>query len=142
MNLPFSSTDKSSIMAHARYYCNGYCGIILKFPPFFRFFNTRISAIIRPGTRLIEDTLAYPSDHMLSWPFSHEKRGPDWLTVNGVERDYHTNFCRIANEKVMVIGLPSLLVAILVYTILEVLAQLTINSEEQLSDMVFKNRIS
>jgi hypothetical protein len=86
---------------------------VLLYPFRVRFFDSFLFAFIGFGAHLFEDALVYRSSYMFFWPLSRVKVHVGWLSEAG---SYNANFFKIANTKVLFIGLVLLLIAILIRT--------------------------
>jgi len=84
-----------------------------------KFFDLLFFSIIGFGAHLFEDALVYNPGYRFFWPFSSEILGLGLLPNMINEEHYITDFFRIANTEVLLIGLFLLLVAILIRTYFE-----------------------
>jgi len=84
-----------------------------------KFFDLLFFSIIGFGAHLFEDALVYNPGYRFLWPFSSEILGLGLLPNMINEEHYFTDFFRIANTEVLLIGLFLLFVAILIRTYFE-----------------------
>jgi membrane-bound metal-dependent hydrolase YbcI (DUF457 family) len=84
-----------------------------------KFFDSLFFSLIGFGAHLFEDALVYKVGYKFFWPFSSEIFGLGLLPSMVNEKNYMTDFFRVANTEVLIIGMAFLLVAIIIRTYVE-----------------------